>query len=291
VNTSTCCPQLAIPPTPVPSNRSRADADARPKPTHTPPRPINSLPLRDGEAPCPEGADRRASRPSPTPSDRPLPRPATDPIPVNRRTAAGTRVNLAEVLAWDAVHYQPLLAVVRSDANGCWGALCQRRQPPKAGAVGQRLQRAAGQPSSYHRERGLATVSALWLPAQEGHVTPPFTVRFSPPPRPTVRLKSTPRTCRLNTQRSDGFYPARSVGNSTAIDSRSKTDAADAQAICEAVSRPSMRFVPEKSAAQQAALLHHRLRDLLVRQRTMLINALRGHLGEFGIIAPAGACR
>jgi transposase len=59
---------------------------------------------------------------------------------------------------------------------------------------------------------------------------------------------------------------------------RSKTDAADAQAICEAVGRPSMRFVPVKSAAQQAALLHHRVRDLLVRQRTMLINALRGHL-------------
>jgi transposase len=61
---------------------------------------------------------------------------------------------------------------------------------------------------------------------------------------------------------------------------RSKTDAADAQAICEAVGRPSMRFVPVKSAAQQAALLHHRVRDLLVRQRTMLINALRGHLGS-----------
>jgi transposase len=69
---------------------------------------------------------------------------------------------------------------------------------------------------------------------------------------------------------------------------RSKTDAADAEAICEAVGRPNMRFVPIKSAAQQAELLHHRARDLLVRQRTMLINALRGHLGEFGIIAPAG---
>lgn len=72
---------------------------------------------------------------------------------------------------------------------------------------------------------------------------------------------------------------------------RSKTDAADAEAICEAVSRPNMRFVPVKSAAQQAALLHHRARDLLVRQRTMLINALRGHLAEFGIIAPAGRHR
>jgi transposase len=69
---------------------------------------------------------------------------------------------------------------------------------------------------------------------------------------------------------------------------RSKTDAADAEAICEAAGRPRMRFVPVKSVEQQAALLHHRTRDLLVRQRTMLINALRGHLGEFGIIAPAG---
>jgi transposase len=69
---------------------------------------------------------------------------------------------------------------------------------------------------------------------------------------------------------------------------RSKTDAADAEAICEAVGRPNMRFVPVKSAAQQAALLHHRARDLLVRQRTMLINALRGHLSEFGIIVPTG---
>lgn len=72
---------------------------------------------------------------------------------------------------------------------------------------------------------------------------------------------------------------------------RSKTDAADAEAICEAVRRPNMRFVPVKSAAQQAALLHHRGRDLLVRQRTMLINALRGHLAEFGVIAPAGRHR
>ncbi len=72
---------------------------------------------------------------------------------------------------------------------------------------------------------------------------------------------------------------------------RSKTDAADAAAICEAVGRPTMRFVPVKSAAQQAALLHHRTHDLLVRQRTMLINALRGHLAEFGIIAPVGRHR
>ena len=69
---------------------------------------------------------------------------------------------------------------------------------------------------------------------------------------------------------------------------RHKNDAADAAAICEAVTRPSMRFVPVKSEAQQAALTIHRTRDLLVRQRTMLINALRGHLAEFGVIAPQG---
>ena len=69
---------------------------------------------------------------------------------------------------------------------------------------------------------------------------------------------------------------------------RHKNDAADAAAICEAVTRPSMRFVPIKTQAQQAALTIHRSRDLLMRQRTMLINALRGHLAEFGVIAPQG---
>lgn len=60
---------------------------------------------------------------------------------------------------------------------------------------------------------------------------------------------------------------------------RGKTDAADAEAICEAVTRPTMRFVPVKSPDQQAALLHqHKTRDLLVRQRTMQVNALRGHV-------------
>src|SRR5918998_5387711 len=63
----------------------------------------------------------------------------------------------------------------------------------------------------------------------------------------------------------------------------------DAAAICEAVSRPSMRFVPVKSEAQQAALMLHRARDLLLRQRTQLINAVRGHLAEFGIIEAQGA--
>lgn len=69
---------------------------------------------------------------------------------------------------------------------------------------------------------------------------------------------------------------------------RNKTDAADAEAICEAVIRPSMRFVPVKSAGQQSALLLHRTRDLLIRQRTMLVNALRAHMAEFGIVAPQG---
>ena len=66
---------------------------------------------------------------------------------------------------------------------------------------------------------------------------------------------------------------------------RQKNDAADAEAICEAVRRPTMRFVPVKSAERQAVLVLHRSRELLVRQRTMLINAIRGHCGEFGLIA------
>ena len=64
---------------------------------------------------------------------------------------------------------------------------------------------------------------------------------------------------------------------------RGKTDAGDAEAICEAVTRPTMRFVPVKSAEQQAALALHRTRDLLVRQRTQLVNMIRGLLAEFGI--------
>src|SRR6516164_4546339 len=72
---------------------------------------------------------------------------------------------------------------------------------------------------------------------------------------------------------------------------RGRTDAADAAAICEAVTRPTMRFVPIKTAEQQAVLMLHRTRDLLVRQRTMLVNALRSHLAELGIIAPQGIAR
>jgi transposase len=69
---------------------------------------------------------------------------------------------------------------------------------------------------------------------------------------------------------------------------RNKNDAADAEAICEAVTRPSMRFVPVKDVDQQSVLMMHRARNLLIRQRTMLVNALRAHLAEFGIIAPQG---
>jgi transposase len=69
---------------------------------------------------------------------------------------------------------------------------------------------------------------------------------------------------------------------------RQKNDMADAAAICEAVSRPSMRFVPVKSESQQAALLAHRGRSLLIRQRTSLINAIRSHFAEFGFVAAKG---
>src|SRR5262245_5148359 len=69
---------------------------------------------------------------------------------------------------------------------------------------------------------------------------------------------------------------------------RSKNDANDAEAICEAVTRPSMRFVALKTKAQQAALMLHRTRQVLVRQRTMLSNAMRGHLAELGIVSAKG---
>ena len=69
---------------------------------------------------------------------------------------------------------------------------------------------------------------------------------------------------------------------------RNKNDAADAEAICEAVRRPTMRFVQVKSAEQQSQLMLHRTRDLLMRQRTQVINALRAHLAELGIAAAQG---
>ena len=69
---------------------------------------------------------------------------------------------------------------------------------------------------------------------------------------------------------------------------RQKNDMADAEAICEAAQRPTMRFVAVRSEAKQAAAVIFRARDLLVGQRTQIINALRGHLGEYGQIAPQG---
>jgi hypothetical protein len=72
---------------------------------------------------------------------------------------------------------------------------------------------------------------------------------------------------------------------------RGKTDAGDAEAICEAVSRPTMRFVPVKAADQQGAAMVLKTRDLLVRQRNQAINALRGHLSELGIVAGVGVSR
>ena len=69
---------------------------------------------------------------------------------------------------------------------------------------------------------------------------------------------------------------------------RQKNDAADGAAICEAVTRPSMRFVGVRSLENQAALMRHKAREMLVSQRTQLLNALRGHLTEVGVIAPQG---
>jgi transposase len=69
---------------------------------------------------------------------------------------------------------------------------------------------------------------------------------------------------------------------------RHKNDAADAEAICEAVTRPTMRFVATKTPEQQSCLTLHRTRHLLMRQQTSVINAIRGHLAEFGIVAPVG---
>lgn len=72
---------------------------------------------------------------------------------------------------------------------------------------------------------------------------------------------------------------------------RGKTDAGDAEAICEAVSRPTMRFVPVKTAEQQAAAMVLKTRDLLVRQRNQTVNALRAHLSELGIVGGTGVSR
>src|SRR5271169_926827 len=69
---------------------------------------------------------------------------------------------------------------------------------------------------------------------------------------------------------------------------RQKNDAADAEAICEAVRRPTMRFVETKTPEQQSCLTLHRTRHLFIRQQTAVINAIRAHFAEFGIVAPVG---
>jgi transposase len=69
---------------------------------------------------------------------------------------------------------------------------------------------------------------------------------------------------------------------------RQKNDMADAEAICEAVTRANMRFVPTKTPEQQSGLMLHRTRHLFIRQQTAVINAIRAHLAEFGIVAPVG---
>ncbi len=81
------------------------------------------------------------------------------------------------------------------------------------------------------------------------------------------------------------LMPARYV---KAYVKRGKNDAADAEAICEAVGRKTMRFVETKTQDQQAVLMLHRTRHMFVCQRTALINAIRAHLAEFGIVAAAG---
>src|SRR5437588_3680711 len=69
---------------------------------------------------------------------------------------------------------------------------------------------------------------------------------------------------------------------------RHKNDAVDAEAICEAVTRANMRFVATKTPEQQSCLMQHRTRHLFIRQQTAVINAIRAHLAEFGIVAPVG---
>ena len=69
---------------------------------------------------------------------------------------------------------------------------------------------------------------------------------------------------------------------------RQKNDMADAEAICEAVTRSNMRFVPTKTPEQQSGLVLHRTRHLFIRQQTSVINAIRAHLAEFGVTAPVG---
>jgi len=89
----------------------------------------------------------------------------------------------------------------------------------------------------------------------------------------------------------DGARPSGEVdaaGLCEGLVERNKNDAADAEAICEEVRRPTMRFVPVKSADAQSVLMLHRTRHLLVRQRTAQVSAMRAHLAEYGVVAPRG---
>ncbi|MBB5539664.1 transposase [Rhizobium giardinii] len=72
---------------------------------------------------------------------------------------------------------------------------------------------------------------------------------------------------------------------------RGKNDAADAEALCEAMSRPTMRFVPVKTADRQTALMLAGMRDRLIRNRTQLANSIRGYAAEFGLTAAKGICK
>ena len=106
-----------------------------------------------------------------------------------------------------------------------------------------------------------------------------------------LALSAVPRGTIYGTAGRKTYYRANSETPSlrrTIFIDRSKNDANDAAAICEAVTRPSMRFVPTKSEQQQSGLMLHRGRQLLVRQRTMLSNAIRGHMAELGIISAKG---
>src|SRR3989449_4372227 len=92
-------------------------------------------------------------------------------------------------------------------------------------------------------------------------------------------------------QAEDGIRDVAVTGVQTCalpIFKRQQSDAADAEAICEAVTRANMRFVETKTPEQQSCLMLHRTRHLFIRQQTAVINAIRAHLAEFGIVAPVG---
>jgi transposase len=106
-----------------------------------------------------------------------------------------------------------------------------------------------------------------------------------------VAVEVTTRMPAVTTIGLEGAGPQRTIDAAAYVKpylKRQKNDAADAEAICEAVMRPSMRFVETKTPEQQSCLMLHRTRHLFVRQQTAVINAIRAHLAEFGIVAPVG---